>query len=72
MVIYMPIQAVLFPKHFSILEIKRFLNEHNLKQIKPIHETVRFKRVRITEPSLYKSFSTKRLSNGVDLVLGYE
>jgi len=40
--------------------------------MKPVHETARFKRVRITDPSLYKSFSTKKLSNGVDLVIGYE
>jgi hypothetical protein len=52
--------------------MKRFLKEHNLKQMKPVHETARFKRVRITDPSLYKSFSTKKLSNGVDLVIGYE
>lgn len=64
------IQAVLFPKHFSILEIRKFLNDHHLHQLKPIHETVRFKRVRIKEPN-YKRYTTKRLSNGVDLVLGW-
>ena len=67
----MPIQAVLFPKHYSLLQIRNFLNEHNLKQIKPIHETMRFKRVRILEPT-FKKYSTKRLSNGVDLVIGYD
>jgi hypothetical protein len=67
----MPIQAVLFPKHYSLLQIRNFLNEHNLKQLKPIHETMRFKRVRILEPT-FKKYSTKRLSNGVDLVIGYD
>ncbi len=84
----MPIQAVLFPKHFSILQIKNFLNEHNLKQLKPIHETMRFKRVRILEQPKrglgsrssplglnepnFKRYSTKQLPNGVDLILGYD
>ena len=67
----MPIQAVLFPKHYSLLQIRNFLNEHNLKKLKPIHETMRFKRVRILEPT-FKKYSTKRLSNGVDLVIGYD
>jgi len=67
----MPVQAVLFPKNFTILQIKNFLNEHNLKPLKPIHETMRFKRVRILEPN-FKRYSTKQLPNGVDLILGYD
>ena len=67
----MPIQAVLFPKHYSLLQIRNFLNEHNLKQLNPIHETMRFRRVRILPPN-FKKYSTKRLSNGVDLVIGYD
>ena len=64
------IQSVLFPKSFSFLEIQKFLNTHNLHPIKPIHETAKFKRVRISEPN-YKNYYTRKLPNGVDLFYGY-
>ena len=64
------IQAVLFPKHFTSHEIHRFIREHKLKPIKPIHETVRFKRLRITEPN-YSRYTTKKLANGIELILGH-
>jgi len=67
----MPIQAVLFPKHFTIHDMRRFLREHKLHAMKPPHETARFKRVRILEPN-FKSYSTTKLPSGVDLVIGYD
>jgi hypothetical protein len=64
------IQAVLFPKSYTSLDIHRFVREHKLKPIKPIHETIKFKRLRITEPN-YNHYTTKKLGNGVELVLGW-
>ena len=66
----MPLQSVLFPKNYTMKEVKQFVTKHNLKPIKDIHETARFKRLRISEPN-YNKYSTKKLSNGIELVIGY-
>jgi hypothetical protein len=64
------LQAVLFPKSFTSLEINRFIRDHKLKPIKAIHQTARFKRLRISEPN-YKRYTTKKLPNGIEMVLGW-
>jgi hypothetical protein len=63
------LQTVLFPKAFTSLEINRFVRDHKLKPIKPIHQTARFKRLRISEPN-YSHYITKKLPNGVEMVFG--
>ena len=67
------LHSVLFPLDFTLNDIIDFLQKHNMKPIKPIREGERgkYKRVRIRDPKLFKSFITKKLNNGVSLVIGY-
>lgn len=67
------LHTVLFPLNFTLNEIIDFLQRNNLKPIKPMRqgEQGKYKRVRIRDPKLFKSFITKKLNNGVSLVIGY-
>jgi hypothetical protein len=67
------IQAIIFNK--SLWTQKRannWLKIHKLKLLKnkKVRITENFLRYRITDPSLYQSFVTKKLQNGIDIIFG--
>jgi hypothetical protein len=68
----MSIQAVIFPKNYTLNNIIDFLYKHNLKPKKSIDTKQKnWLRVRITSPKLYSKYSTKILNNNVRLIIGY-
>ena len=68
----MSIQAVIFPKDYTLNNIIDFLYKHNLKPKKSIDTKQKnWLRVRITSPKLYSKYSTKILNNNVRLIIGY-
>lgn len=67
----MPVHSVLFDnKKWLVSEARKWLKEHNLKPIKPVHKTVNFHRYRIVDPKEFSSFYTKKLPDGIELVIG--
>lgn len=62
------IHSVLFPLDFK--NKLEWLKEHKLKPIKKAHITENFHRYRIIDPKMFNSFITKKLKNGISLVLG--
>lgn len=66
------LHTVLFKKNiWTIPKAQQWLSEHNIKPIKAPRETKNFYRIRIKDPKLFKSFSTKVLDNGIELVFGF-
>lgn len=66
----MILQTILFPKEkFDLDKIKKYVEEKKLKPIKEPHETENFYRLRITKP-IYKSYITKKLPSGIEMVFG--
>ncbi len=67
------IQSVRFPRDsFNITKAQEWLKEHNMQPIKHVDVTVNWYRYRIHPPSMFKSFRIVRLSNGVQIVIGYK
>lgn len=65
----MVLQAVLFPKKaFTKKEANKWLKEHNIKKMKPLHETENEYRARIMSPNKKGKYYSNVLSNGVILV----
>lgn len=66
------IQAVLFDKKiFTSNKARYWLKKYRIIPSKRVHVTKSYLRYRITNPSLYQRFITKRLSNGVKIVFGW-
>lgn len=65
-------QAVLFPNYYNTRDIQNYIKKHNLHPIKDIHQTARFKRLRLTDPKQYNRFTTEVLPNRIRLVLGWK
>lgn len=69
----MSLQSVLIPARYSLAESKEWLIHHGLKttyQGKEERETKRYHRFRQSLPN-YLKYKTKKLPNGVELILGY-
>lgn len=67
------IQAVLFDNTmWTSKEAKKYLREHNIVPIKPVHVTKHLLRYRIIPPENFNSFSSKKLDYGITLVFGYK
>ena len=64
------LQSVIFPQDlFTKNDALLWLKDHNIKKIKPLHETENYFRARITEPPLEDvRYYTKNLPNGIKLV----
>jgi hypothetical protein len=62
------LQAITFPKTFSDSEIYHYLKQHNHKPLKGIHNTLHWKRVRISEPLKHKRYFTKILPNNIHYI----
>lgn len=68
----MTIQAILFDnKKWNTAEARQYLKQHNIRAIKPVHKTSNLLRYRIEDPNHFSTFSTKKLDNGITLVIGY-
>ena len=67
------IQAVIFDKHlYTKRQCDAWLRHHNLRKIKPTHETLNYFRCRIREPneSLYH-YRTRNIHNGIKIVMQF-
>lgn len=65
------IQAILFDnKKWLTSEARKWLHSHGYKPIKKVHTTHNFHRYRLADPEQFKSFYTKKLSDGIELVIG--
>lgn len=65
------IHSVLFPKAtWSIAKSKKWLKDNSIKPIKSARETINFYRYRIRDPKLFDGFITKKLNNGIELIIG--
>jgi hypothetical protein len=70
------IHTILFPKDkYKIDDIIDFLYRNKLVPTRKAHGNIRttknFYRTRIRDPALFKSFSTKVLASGIEIVIGY-
>lgn len=67
------VQAVIFNKSFfTTRQARSWLKHHGYKPIKRVHKTKNYLRYRIREPShIYKTI-TKKISNGVALVIEFK
>lgn len=70
------IHSVDFRQNYTTPQAKRWLKKHDLQPIKRVHITkkdgvITSRRYRIKDPSIYKSFITKKVDNGnINLILG--
>ena len=66
----MSIQSVIFDKNYwKIASARKWLKEHDMVPIKPVHITTNFYRFRIREPT-FDIYNTKKLPNHIELILG--
>jgi hypothetical protein len=73
----MPIQSVVFERKdkWSTSQMKQFLKDNHLKDMKGVHATNTQYRWRITDPGLYKRMFTRKikyLEKPVQIVIGIE
>lgn len=67
----MEIHSVLFNRDkVSTVDARKWLKNHNLVPIKPVHKTSDKLRYRIRDPALYKSFVSRIINPNVTLVFG--
>jgi hypothetical protein len=67
------IHSVLFDiNKWTTAKARAWLKKENLKPIKKVHKQENFLRYRLHDPSKYKRFITKKLDNGIDLVIGFK
>lgn len=67
------IQSIIFNKEYwTQSEANNWLKKHNRHPIKAVHETKHFYRYRIKRPSGFKRYITKKLDNGIELIIGYK
>jgi hypothetical protein len=58
--------------YYTPTTAREWLKNHNFKPIKPVHKTNDNLRYRIQDPSKYKSFITKHISDGITFVIGFK
>lgn len=65
------IQAILFNRNeWTLEETKNYLKHHNIIPIKKVHKTKQFYRYRLINPDSNKyKYYTKKLNNGIDLII---
>jgi len=76
------VQAVVFKtdtkEKWNVLSAKKWLKKNKFERLKPVDKTKNSLRYRILDPTQFKSFTTKVLSDinkkevGINLVLGYK
>ena len=65
----MAVQAVVFPSFWAAADARAWLAAHGYTPIKRAHRTANQLRYRIQEPTVGAKYFTKRLPNGVNLVI---
>lgn len=66
----MTVQSILFDKHFWNQDLaESYLQLHNFKPIKDVHETLNYYRYRLAQPKKNGRYFTKKLHNGVSLII---
>jgi hypothetical protein len=66
------VQAVIFPiNKFTKSMANQWLSENKFIPIKAVHKTANFYRYRIQNPNKFNRFADKKLSNGIQLILGF-
>ena len=67
------IVAILFDKHFwTIPKAEAYLKLHQFKPIKEVHITDNYYRYRLLTPNKNNKFFTKKLNNGISLIISYK
>ncbi len=67
------VQAVIFNnKKWTSEKARSWLKSHEYIPLKRVHKTTNFLRYRIKDPSKFKRFTTKKMSNGIELVIGFK
>lgn len=67
------IQSILFKKkYWTENSSYNWLLRHNLYPIKPAHLYPNFIRYRLVNPDKFKYFITKKIDNGINLVIGFK
>lgn len=70
------VQSVVFPRDkYNLTQAKKWLKDNNYKvtyRNKPVDKTKTQFRFRQTAPSKYDSYVTKKLNNGILLILGFK
>jgi len=68
------VQSILFDiKKYNAKQSREWLKKHpQYKPIKRVHKTVDKLRYRIQEPSQFVRFRTKKLGDGIELILGFK
>lgn len=65
------VQAILFNNQkWKLTDALYYLQEHEIKPMK-IHETKNYYRFRLRDPKKYSHFITKKMRNGISLVIGF-
>lgn len=66
------VQAVVFDNtQWTVNSSKHWLKRNKFQTIKPVHKTENTYRFRIENPENFKRFITKKLKNGINLIIGY-
>lgn len=66
-----PVSVLFDKKKYSLLEAFKWLDDHNLVPIKPVHETDNYLRFRIQNPVLFHNLKTFTLRNhGIKIIYG--
>lgn len=66
------LQSVVFnPKQFTTAQARGWMKDHNIQPIKMVDKTKTQFRYRIQNPRKFKRFVTKKVSQGIMLVIGF-
>ena len=63
-------QFYLIKKKWTTIRARAWLKKHKLTPIKMVDKTKNKLRYRIQSPKKFKSFSTKKTSKGISLIIG--
>jgi len=66
------VQSIIFDRtRWTPKAAMKWLRRHHDKPIKAMHSTKHFFRYRLHNPHEFHRFITKKLPNGIDLIIGY-
>ncbi len=66
------VQSIIFDKkQWTYQTAFKWLQHNHQRPIKGVHETKHFLRYRIRNPERFSRFITKKLPNGIDLIIGF-
>lgn len=64
------VQAILFEKSkWSLIAARKWLLEHNIHPIKPVHSTNSLYRFRLITPQINAKYHTRKIGSGIMLIL---